>query len=327
MRPGRGGTLAALAVAASAAAIGCGSSDPEPSRTAPAASDFPAAGGKSLEDVLASVDQDRSVVVSPTGSVYGAGRDRFGFGIFKVDNTPVTNADVAVYAQPASGTGKTEGPITARWESLATDKKYEAQSTASDPDAAKGLYVADLSLDRPGPWNLVVIMRDGDKLASARVPSVVVGKPNNIPQVGEKAPAIHTLTADDVGGDVGRIDTRQPHDDMHSVDLADAVGRQPVVLLFATPALCQSRVCGPVVDVAEQVEHQPESRGVAFIHQEIYNDNNASKGLQQPVLDYGLRTEPWLFVIDKQGSVSTRIEGAFDVSELQAAVKKVAPGA
>jgi hypothetical protein len=130
-----------------------------------------------------------------------------------------------------------------------------------------------------------------------------------------------------VGGDLDKIDTRQPHDDMHSADLADVLGKQPAVLLFATPALCQSRVCGPVVDIAEQVEHEPESQGVAFIHQEIYQDNNASKGLQQPVLDFGLRTEPWLFVMDKQGRVSTRIEGAFDLEELQAAVKKVAPGA
>ena len=97
------------------------------------------------------------------------------------------------------------------------------------------------------------------------------------------------------------------------------------MLLFATPALCQSRVCGPVVDVAEQVEHETGSAGVDFIHQEIYNDNDASKGLRPQVLDYGLRTEPWLFVIDKQGRVSTRIEGAFDLAELQAAVKKVAP--
>ena len=41
---------------------------------------------------------------------------------------------------------------------------------------------------------------------------------------------------------------------MHDVDFADVVGKKPTVLLFATPALCQSRVCGPVVDVAEQVK-------------------------------------------------------------------------
>ncbi len=55
---------------------------------------------------------------------------------------------------------------------------------------------------------------------------------------------------------------------MHDVDFADALGKEPIVLLFATPALCQSRVCGPVVDVAEQVKRErPDD--AAFIHLEI----------------------------------------------------------
>jgi hypothetical protein len=326
LRRWQGATLMALGLSVVALVVaGCGSSDPS-SASAPDASDFPSAAGKSLDDVLTSVDQDQDIAVAPTGQVYEVGKNRFGFGIFNVDNTPVENADVAVYAQPMSG-GKTEGPFPARWDSLATEKQYEAKSTATDPDAAKGFYVVDnLPLDKTGPWNLVVVMKDGDKLTSARVnTSLLVGKPNSIPQVGQKAPMMHTPTAADVGGDLSKIDTRVPHDDMHQTDLADVLGKKPVVLLFATPALCQSRVCGPVVDIAEQVEHEPSSQGVTFIHQEIYNDNDANKGLRPQVLRYGLRTEPWLFVIDKDGRVSTRIEGAFDVAELQAAVKKVAP--
>ena len=62
---------------------------------------------------------------------------------------------------------------------------------------------------------------------------------------------------------------------MHDVDFADVVGKEPVVLLFATPALCQSRVCGPVVDVAEQVKRD-RGDDAAFIHMEIYEDNNAA---------------------------------------------------
>ena len=40
------------------------------------------------------------------------------------------------------------------------------------------------------------------------------------------------------------------------------------------------------------------------------------------MLDYGLRTEPWLFVIDSDGKVSTRIEGAFSVDELNQALDR-----
>jgi hypothetical protein len=112
---------------------------------------------------------------------------------------------------------------------------------------------------------------------------------------------------------------------MHDTDLADALGKEPVVLLFATPALCQSRVCGPVADEAEQVKSQTDSN-VAFIHMEVYNDNDPNKGYRPQLKAYGLRTEPWLFVIDQNGRISTRIEGAFGISELEDAVNKVTSG-
>jgi hypothetical protein len=132
---------------------------------------------------------------------------------------------------------------------------------------------------------------------------------------------IHTPTVDDVG-DVTQIDTRVPPGTMHDVDFADVVGKKPVVLLFATPALCQSRVCGPVVDIAEQVKSErPDD--AAYIHMEIWNDNDPNKGARPQLFDYNLRTEPWLFVIDADGRVSTRIEGAFSRDELNQALDRV----
>ena len=69
--------------------------------------------------------------------------------------------------------------------------------------------------------------------------------------------------------------------------------------MFATPKFCQSRVCGPVVDVAEQVK-QLYGDKAAFIHMEIYNDNNPSKGVRPQVRAFHLPSEPWLFAIDRQ---------------------------
>jgi hypothetical protein len=97
------------------------------------------------------------------------------------------------------------------------------------------------------------------------------------------------------------------------------------VLLFATPALCQSRVCGPVVDVAEQVKADHEG-DADFIHMEIYRDNSIDKGFRPQVAAFGLPTEPWLFVIDKQGNVAARIEGAFSAGELEDALGKATKG-
>jgi hypothetical protein len=109
---------------------------------------------------------------------------------------------------------------------------------------------------------------------------------------------------------------------MHEVDLADALDRhRPVLLLFATPALCQSRVCGPVTDVAEEVKSKYGDR-IDFIHMEIYKDNDANKGTRPQFNAWHLDTEPVAFAIDRRGIVAERLEGAFSARELIAAVRK-----
>jgi len=143
------------------------------------------------------------------------------------------------------------------------------------------------------------------------------------PGPGDKAPIIHTLTPTDVAGNLSKIDTRiPPAESLLTNDFADVVRKKPVVLIFATPQLCQSRVCGPVVDVVAQVQAKVGDK-VAFIHQEIYQDNTVSKGLRPQLAPYHLRSEPWTFIIDRKGIVSSRFEGAFSVGELERAVAKV----
>jgi hypothetical protein len=136
-----------------------------------------------------------------------------------------------------------------------------------------------------------------------------------------RPPRIHTPTVADVGGDIESIDTRLPPSSMHDADFADVLGKKAVVLLFATPQLCQSRVCGPVVDVAEQVKASAGD-DVEFIHMEIYRDNSIDKGPRPQMLAFNLRSEPWLFVFDRSGKVVTRIEGAFSERELQEAISR-----
>ena len=126
-----------------------------------------------------------------------------------------------------------------------------------------------------------------------------------------------------MGGDASQLDTRiPPATDLLKTDLAEVVGKKPIVITFATPALCQSRVCGPVVDIVEQAKARAP-KGVAFIHQEIYQDNNANKPPQGPVAAWRLRTEPWTFVIAKSGRIAARFEGAFSAGELERAIAKV----
>jgi hypothetical protein len=319
--------LVVVALLATATTLGaCGGDDTESAddgaQPAPAASQYPAPDGGSLDDLLADAPAS-DLVVSPAGAMFTEGRNRFGFGVFEIDQQQVTDAEVAIYAAPAPANEPVQGPFPARIESLETEPEFTARTTADDPDAAKVVYVTDLALDRSGEWRLIALVRTDDGLRAARVtPSIVVERSDPIPAPGEPAPSVHTPTTEDVG-DVAEIDTRVPHDTMHDQDLADVLGDKPVVLLFATPALCISRVCGPVVDVAEQLKAK-YGDDVAFIHMEIYQDNDPNKHLREQVAAYGLQTEPWVFVIDRNGRVDTRIEGAFSVAELDDAVARVA---
>jgi hypothetical protein len=312
-----------LLAAGALALAGCGGSDEESTadQPAPEAASFPAASGRTLQEVLSEADSE-GPVVSPAVQVFNKGKNRFAFGVFTTGREQITDADIAIYAARGAS-GEAKGPYPAQIESLETDPAYESKTTADDPDAAHVVYVTDLDLDRNGEWRLGALTRDGDSLQASVVGSAVVGQFTDIPRPGDKAPRVHTPTAEEVGGDLTKIDTRDPPDNMHDDDLADVLGKQPVVLLFATPALCQSRVCGPVVDVAEQVKAD-HGDDVAFIHQEIYQDNVFDpKGLRPQVEAYGLPTEPWLFVIDEDGRIQTSIEGAFSADELEQAVEQV----
>jgi hypothetical protein len=325
---GRHAKMLAAAVIAAAAlgAAGCGDGgeggDAVSDVPAPPASDFPPAQGKTLNDVLRDSKAARSdLVVSPAGAVFETGQNRFGFGVFTVSREQVLDARVAIYAAPAGG-GQAVGPFPASVESLEVKPQFQSQTTANDPDAAKVVYVSNVEFDRAGNWDLVALFRNSSGYSATLIPTIEVGGYDRIPAVGEPAPRIHTPTPSDVGGDLSEIDTRSPHDDMHDDDFADVVGEEPVVLLFATPALCVSRVCGPVVDIEQQVKSEVGD-AASFIHMEVYNDNNASEGLRPQLKAFGLPTEPWLFVMDRNGIVRTRTEGAFSPSELQDAVQRV----
>jgi hypothetical protein len=315
-----------LALAATALLVGgCrggGDSGPQ-SKPAPSASLFPQPNGQPLVKFLQSSATPVQRVVAPAGEVFRPGQNRFAFGLFNVDRSQITDAQAAIYIAPGKdGSGPASGPYPARIDTLSTEAAFHSKTTADDPQAALAAYVSEVKFDKPGPYTVAAVFREGDKFDAVLASGTVdVGK-FKVPAVGEKAPSADTDTKDTVG-DPKLLDTRIPPDTMHDVNYADVLGTKPVVLLFASPALCVSRTCGPVADVTEQVKQQFGDK-VAFIHQEPYVDNQIQKGFRPPVQAFSLPDEPWVFVIDKDGVIRSEIEGPFGVDELTKDIQQVA---
>jgi hypothetical protein len=292
--------------------------------------DFPKAKGRTLEEIAHGVGQG-GPILAPSAPLLEPGKNRFGFALFDRSRAQIGGAAAVVYVAPAGG-GPASGPFPARYESLDVKPQYLSKTVSQDPDSAKSLYVADVPFPKPGIYEALAIARLDNRLVatSALADPIQVVSRLKVPGVGEKAPVVHTLTKASVGGDLSKIDTRMPPDDMHDEDFADVAGRKPAIIVFATPQLCQSRVCGPVVDVAEQVKSE-HSKGVTFIHQEVYKDNKIKQGclplrrpesecFQGPFVRFRLPTEPWMFAFDRRGRIVDRIEGAYSVRELEHAV-------
>jgi hypothetical protein len=325
-----GRPLGGLALLAALALASCGSgssntsssttSTPQKAATAPANLKFPKASAQDFTQLARAIPQN-APILALTEQDFRPGINRFGFGLFTKAQEQISGPPVAIYIQ-AQGGGRVLGPYVAHEESLQVSPPYLSDTVKKDPDAAKAVYATTVRFPKAGKYNVLGAVDLGGKLVPTGI-GLKVSAHDPIPGVGQKPPIISTPTVASVNGNIASIDTRTPHDDMHDVNFRDVVGKKPVVLLFATPLLCQSRVCGPVTDITEEVKHtDPTAKGVAFIHMEVYNDNNANKGYRPQLTAFHLQTEPWAFVLDKSGRISTRFEGAFSKNELQAAIQK-----
>jgi hypothetical protein len=168
-------------------------------------------------------------------------------------------------------------------------------------------------------FDLLALTRAGSHLIGATA-ELAVAASSPIPDVGQRPPSVATDTLATVHGNLGLLTTRRPPEQMHSVSFDKVLGKRPIVLLFSTPQLCTSRVCGPVTDVTVALAHR-FARRIVFIHEEVYVDNRPQRGLRPQLKAFHLQTEPWLFAVDRRGMIVARLEGAFGVAELRRALE------
>ncbi len=250
------------------------------------------------------------------------GRSRFLLTLVDRANKPIASPDRAV---------------SLSFFDLAKDPRSPAETVATDfvwaIEGERGFYVAYVDFAEAGEWGVQVdVSKAGGAPESARVRFDVQAKGTTI-AVGQKAPSVQTLTVSDVGGDVHRISTdTSPDAGMYQTSVKDALARhEPFVLVFATPAFCTSRVCGPTLELVKKVK--ATEPGVTFINVEPY-ELTWKDGSLQPVRDasgqltpvaatdaFGLLVEPWIFVVDRDGIVRGSFEAVVSEKELRGAIE------
>ncbi len=191
------------------------------------------------------------------------------------------------------------------------------------PARSRGIFVPHysplISVDEPGAYE-----------ANAEINGQFVGfeflvaDARTVPYlgIGDRLITTPTATTDDPLG-VEPLCTYLPdpcpfHDT--SLDAAIASGR-PVVLLIATPAFCQTTICGPVVEMMiERLATRPD---VAAVHAEVWKNEQVvltPDGTTDVVQTYQLGHEPALWVAEPGGIVRDRLDFAWDLDEFDEAL-------
>ncbi len=141
------------------------------------------------------------------------------------------------------------------------------------------------------------------------------------PQVGQPMPQVITPTTADAAG-VDPICTRQPEPcPFHETSLFDASASGPVALLVATPAFCQTDVCGPSVDfLIELADDYPD---MTFVHAEVFaqSPNETPQPVIAPIIGaLGIAWEPTLYVANAAGEIVSARHWAMSRADIKSAL-------
>lgn len=205
-------------------------------------------------------------------------------------------------------------------------------------ESERGLYATDVTFSDAGRWGtrFTATLPDGStKTVRADYDVVATGA---TVALGAKAPSIETPTIASVGGDIRAVSTdKEPAERFYTTSVAAALAaRKPFVIAFATPAFCETAICGPTLQTVKAVA--TDYPALTFINVEPYQ-MKYENGALQPALDasgqlqsaawtdaFGLRTEPWVFVIGADGTVRAKFEAVVGADELRTAIDAAVAG-
>jgi hypothetical protein len=239
------------------------------------------------------------------------GRNRFAMGLIDAQNQAITSgtAHVEFFKVQQGGTAEKRSDAPAVFR------------TVGGP--SRGIWVVNTSFDEVGPWGAQVsLQRPGDTTPKVARMSFDVQAKFSAPGYGDPAPRSNTPTTADT--DVSKICSNTPPCELHQLSVAGALepGQKPLVVVFATPALCTSQLCAPELDAVVQL-HTTYADRANFVHVEIYEYPFDGQHEVSTVSEWNLPSEPWTFVVDRTGVVRDRFEGAAPVEELEPALQSL----
>lgn len=192
-------------------------------------------------------------------------------------------------------------------------------------EGVNGVYAATIETDRAGGWSVEVVPDDGTTVAPS---AFEVFEEPLTPAVG--TPGIRVASPTTADHAIEEITTDpEPDPRFYELSLDEALDSgRPTVVVFATPAFCQTAACGPMLEIVkEAADAHP---GVDFVHVEVYEGFREpgfapdASHLAPAVRAWGLPSEPWVFVTDASGVVTAKFEGVLSPGELAEALAAAA---
>ena len=288
------------------AAVACtGKSEPPPSQT-------PSGRKGSINELTAGVPQ-LSLLGLGAGALGGeesdavqTGAPLLTFDLTTSESQIITGGTPMVYVatDPAA---RAAGPFRSVWTPFTA---YDKTGDRSPESPLPGVYAVQVRLPKPGMYEIAAF-GPGGAAQGVGITHVIVSD-DVTAAVGSKATSVDTPVATTEHA-LKEICTRNPPCPLHSISLADALANgKPTVAVFSTPALCESRLCGPVTDEVMLVA-QRLGKQANFVHVEEFlpgpDLEPEPDKLSAGFVKWGFTTEPWVIVIDKQRVIRTRLEG------------------
>jgi len=223
---------------------------------------------------------------------------------------------------------KAVGPFTATWYPLTG---YDlTHDTSPRSPLAVGVYSAVVDFPSTGIWTLASQVATGSVRAVDTQAVPVVDAPV-VASLGSRAVSVASPVATTTHG-LEEICTRKPPDHMHYISLDEALRNgKPTVVSFATPLLCESQMCGPVVDEQILVFERFGRQRANFIHVEEFLPGRdlkppaaTAQNLSPAFKAWGFADEPWVIVIDAKGVIRARLgPGAIASPQIEAALQRL----